>query len=76
MEIETFGSTKSPPIITVSIGVAGLHVHAETVDGLVEAADRALYRAKGLGKNRVAVARERGPEALHGVNSNDLSDPA
>ena len=77
VETETFGSSKSPPIITVSIGVAGLHVHAETVDGLVEAADRALYRAKGLGKNRVAVARQRGPEApLSAVSGNDLSDPA
>ena len=32
------------------------HVHAETVDGLAEVADRALYRAEGLGKNQVAVA--------------------
>jgi PleD family two-component response regulator len=36
--------------------VAGLGAHAETVDGLVEEADRALYRAKQLGKNQVAVA--------------------
>ena len=56
VETETFGSTKTPPAITVSVGVAGLRVHAETVDGLVEEADRALYRAKQLGKNQVAVA--------------------
>jgi diguanylate cyclase (GGDEF)-like protein len=56
VETETFGSTKTPPVITVSVGVAGLRVHAETVDSLVEEADRALYRAKQLGKNQVAVA--------------------
>jgi diguanylate cyclase (GGDEF)-like protein len=56
VETEAFGSATSPPVITVSIGVAGLGAHAETVDGLVEEADRALYRAKQLGKNQVAVA--------------------
>ena len=56
VESETFGTAKTPPVITVSIGVAGLNDHAETVDSLVEAADHALYRAKQLGKNRVAVA--------------------
>jgi diguanylate cyclase (GGDEF)-like protein len=56
VETESFGSDKTPPIITVSIGVAALHADPGTVEGLVEAADRALYRAKGLGKNQVAVA--------------------
>jgi diguanylate cyclase (GGDEF)-like protein len=56
VETATFGSAQTPPIITVSIGVASLHGELATVDGLVEAADRALYRAKQLGKNQVAVA--------------------
>jgi len=56
VETESFGSDKTPPIITVSIGVAALHADPGTVEGLVEAADRALYRAKGLGKNQGAVA--------------------
>ena len=56
VEAEAFGGIKTPPVITVSVGVAGLRVHAETVDGLVEEADRALYRAKQRGKNQVAVA--------------------
>ena len=41
----------------MSVGVAGLGEHAATVDGLVEQADRSMYRAKELGKNRVEVAR-------------------
>jgi len=56
VEKETFGSGQRPPVVTVSIGVASLPDHARTVDGLVEEADRGLYRAKELGKNRVAVA--------------------
>ncbi len=42
--------------MTVSIGVAELHVHAEDADGLVRVADGALYLAKHSGRNCVAVA--------------------
>ncbi len=55
---ETFGPAGAPAIITVSVGLAGFPRHARTADDLVEAADRALYRAKDLGKNRVEVALE------------------
>ncbi len=55
IEGETFGTDQSPPVITVSIGVASLPEHATTGDGLVDEADAALYRAKQLGKNRVEV---------------------
>lgn len=45
--------------VTVSIGVACRQPQAgESVDMLVEAADRALYRAKATGRNRVIVASE------------------
>ncbi len=40
----------------VSLGIALYPQHGETVDELLEAADRALYRAKRLGKNRYAIA--------------------
>ena len=56
VELETFGSDCTLPVITVSVGVAGLHAALGTADGLVEEADRALYRAKQSGKNQVAIA--------------------
>ncbi len=57
IEVETFGTAYAPPVITVSVGVASLPDHATTVDGLVDEADSALYRAKRLGKNRVELGR-------------------
>ncbi|HEU0032454.1 MAG TPA: GGDEF domain-containing protein [Kofleriaceae bacterium] len=40
---------------TISVGVAGYpSTRAETVEQLLEAADKALYRAKRAGRNRVA----------------------
>ncbi len=43
------------PGITASIGVATLPVHATDAEDLVSKADQALYRAKRLGKDRIAV---------------------
>jgi diguanylate cyclase (GGDEF)-like protein len=47
------GETITIPI-TISLGVAELPGDALTPDALVVAADRALYRAKRAGRNRVA----------------------
>ena len=42
--------------ITASLGVATLHEHADNLDDLYSAADKAMYRAKENGRNRVEVA--------------------
>jgi diguanylate cyclase (GGDEF)-like protein len=42
--------------LTASLGVAGMPENAESLQRLVEVADRALYDAKHQGRNRVVVA--------------------
>jgi len=42
--------------ITVSVGYAEFPEHAGSPDALIEAADRALYRSKQSGRNRVSAA--------------------
>jgi len=44
-----------PAQITASVGVATLPAHAVDADDLVSKADRALYKAKQVGKDRVEV---------------------
>ncbi|MDD5264822.1 MAG: histidine kinase N-terminal 7TM domain-containing protein [Candidatus Bipolaricaulis sp.] len=45
---------ESPP--TLSAGVAAFPTHAQSDDGLLRAADTALYRAKAEGRDRVCMA--------------------
>ncbi len=49
--------------VTISIGIALLPDHGGDIDALIEMADKAMYRAKECGRNRVEVWDE---EALMG----------
>jgi diguanylate cyclase (GGDEF)-like protein len=49
---QSFGTTK-PGGVTASAGVAHLPTDASTLEGLLEAADAALYASKRRGRNRI-----------------------
>jgi diguanylate cyclase (GGDEF)-like protein len=49
---------------SVSIGVALFPAHGRTASDLLAAADRAVYKAKALGRNRVCAFAERDDENL------------
>lgn len=46
--------------LTVSVGVACYPTHGTTRESLLDLADKAMYRAKSLGRNRVCLATELG----------------
>ncbi len=48
--------TKLP--VTISIGLATFPDHAQTKDDLINSADKALYQAKGLGKNKICIYKK------------------
>jgi diguanylate cyclase (GGDEF)-like protein len=50
-----FPHGKSQPLgrVTISVGVATFSKHVDTAENIIAAADRALYQAKSLGKDRV-----------------------
>ena len=52
------------PSVTMSVGVAAYPDHGQTSEELLRAADRALYRAKAAGRDRVGVAD---PGDLQGI---------
>jgi diguanylate cyclase (GGDEF)-like protein len=64
IEIPHFGK------VTASLGVATFPFHASSRDTLVVAADRALYRSKNCGRNRVSLP----PEESFGVAGTDQNE--
>jgi diguanylate cyclase (GGDEF)-like protein len=52
---------------SVSIGVALFPSHGQAASELLTAADRAVYQAKALGRNRVCAFAERDDEALRPI---------
>ena len=59
-------NTENPlPQITVSIGVAIFAEHGDTLEELIDSADRALYESKRAGRNRVTIAAAREVKAAH-----------
>ncbi|CBL44605.1 conserved hypothetical protein [gamma proteobacterium HdN1] len=58
--------------VTISVGVAALQKQ-ETTQQFMERADKALYRAKNSGRNRVAVAESKPEQMLGRAEAYDLS---
>jgi diguanylate cyclase (GGDEF)-like protein len=58
-----FTTSSGPVAVTVSAGVAAVPEHPTTLAAWFEAADRALYRAKANGRNRVEAAASDSVEA-------------
>jgi diguanylate cyclase (GGDEF)-like protein len=57
--IQTIGGLMIEPVncVTASLGVASTQAGHKDLHSLMNNADQALYRAKALGRNQVAVAR-------------------
>lgn len=54
--VETYSFPGVPRTVTISAGVATFPTHGATRDELIRAADKGLYSAKQVGRNRVCVA--------------------
>ena len=56
--VKAISGLSSEPVqgLTASLGVASTHAWEQDLHGLMNTADKALYRAKALGRNQVAVA--------------------
>jgi diguanylate cyclase (GGDEF)-like protein len=57
--------------ISISIGMAAVSTPLESVETIVNNADRALYHAKNQGRNQVVAASNLPPESQFGITSSD-----
>jgi diguanylate cyclase (GGDEF)-like protein len=60
VESTTYPHGKTQPLgtVTISIGISTFAKHVDTPERVIAAADRALYSAKSLGKNRIEIYQE------------------
>jgi diguanylate cyclase (GGDEF)-like protein len=81
IENQSFAQGNFQRPVTISLGVAQSSEQTPTPQSLMEAADQALYQAKGLGRNRVALAEIKSSVATPAARSWDypveasLSEP-
>jgi diguanylate cyclase (GGDEF)-like protein len=70
-----FPHGKKQPLgaVTVSIGISAFYPGVDTPEAIIQSADRALYQAKNLGKNRVEVCEP--PEAATAQASHAAENP-
>lgn len=61
---------EAPAQVGVSVGIAQRPEHGDDLTSLLQAADRALYRSKSMGKSRCTLAPRKGREA-----ATDDADP-
>lgn len=50
---------------TISVGVAQISNTGQTVDDLIQLADKALYKSKDEGRNRITAAENISPKVIH-----------
>jgi len=56
MQSQVFPVGEKETRVTISLGAAAFPAHARDCDGLIEAADKALYASKAAGRNRLTKA--------------------
>ncbi len=52
------GQGAGPLQVTLSVGVAAFPTHGQSAEGLLDVADKAMYRAKSLGRNQTCSASD------------------
>jgi diguanylate cyclase (GGDEF)-like protein len=65
------GPEPGEPPLTMSFGVSTFPLHGQSADGLLRAADQALYAAKRLGRNRTVISSADVSGAVRGTKAND-----